>query len=99
MGPKVQQKSKEAKAMAAAASGKKANRDKANMEVLFAKATYEKLLKEAPKMKLITISALVERFKLGGALARVALKHLTHKGPIRPVSVNHTQVVYTRATN
>ena len=44
--------------MAAAAGGKKGKkkwaktkqREKANMEVLFAKATYEKLMKEAPKV-------------------------------------------------
>ena len=51
------------------------------------------------QMKYISISALVERFKIGGSLARVALKHLTEKGLIRPVSCNHKQVVYTRATN
>ena len=52
-----------------------------------------------PQMKYISISALVERFKIGGSLARVALKHLTEKGLIRPVALNHRQVVYTRATN
>ena len=44
--------------MAAAAGGKKGKkkwakskqREKANMEVLFAKATYEKMMKEAPKV-------------------------------------------------
>ena len=50
-------------------------------------------------MKLITVSALVERFKLGGSLARFALRHLKEKGVIREVSVSHTQKIYTRATN
>ena len=64
MPPKVQQKSKEAKAAAAAAGGKKGKkkwnkknaRDLANMEVLFAKSTYDKLLKEAPKVRTPCIS-------------------------------------------
>jgi len=50
-------------------------------------------------MKLITVSALVERFKLGGALSRFALRHLKEKGVIREVMVSSTQKVYTRATN
>ena len=65
MPPKVQQKSKEAKAAAAAAGGKKGKkkwnkknaRDLANMEVLFAKSTYDKLLKEAPKVRAPCISS------------------------------------------
>ena len=50
-------------------------------------------------MKLITISALVERLKVGGALARKAIKELMARGLIRQVTKTSAQVIYTRATN
>ena len=50
-----------------------------------------------PQSKLITPSALVERLKINGSLAREALKELKEKGLIKPVSVHHAQIIYTRA--
>ena len=47
-------------------------------------------------MKLITPSALVERLKVNGALARAAIKELQEKGLIKQVSYHHTQWIYTR---
>ena len=55
-------------------------RDKLNNQVLFDKATYEKLLKEVPTYKLITPSVVSERLKVRGSLARRALNELLHKG-------------------
>merc|ERR1740138_1509126 len=106
MPPKVQQKSKEAKALAASSGGKgkkkKAKgrtKDKTANKVLFDKETHERLLVEAPKMKLITVSALVERLKINGSLARASIKLLMAKGLIRQVSHSSSQIIYTRATN
>lgn len=55
-------------------------RDKLNNQVLFDKATYEKLLKEVPIWKLITPSVVSERLKVRGSLARKALDELLQKG-------------------
>jgi small subunit ribosomal protein S25e len=103
----AQQKSKEAKALAAASGGKSKKkkwakgkaREKANNLVLFNQEAYDRLLSEVPKMKLITISALVERLKVGGSLARKAIKELMARGLIRLVTKSSAQVIYTRATN
>lgn len=51
-----------------------------NNQVLFDKATYDKLLKEVPSYKLITPSVVSERLKVRGSLARKALDELLQKG-------------------
>jgi small subunit ribosomal protein S25e len=50
-------------------------------------------------MKLVTTSALVERLKINGSLARAAIAELEGKGVIRRISHHSSQLVYTRATN
>ncbi|CAH1970555.1 unnamed protein product [Acanthoscelides obtectus] len=55
-------------------------RDKLNNQVLFDKATYDKLYKEVPSYKLITPSVVSERLKVRGSLARRALIELQQKG-------------------
>ncbi|KAG1661274.1 hypothetical protein FOA52_003733 [Chlamydomonas sp. UWO 241] len=74
-------------------------RDKLNNQVLFEKATYEKLLAEVPKYKMISPSILVDRMRINGALARAACRELEAKGLIRPLVKHSSQMVYTRATN
>ncbi len=69
-----------------------------NNAVLFEKATYEKLLAEVPKYKMITQSILSDRMRIGGSLARAAIKDLASKGLIRPIIKHAKQVIYTRAT-
>ena len=51
-----------------------------------------------PTYKLITPAVVSERLKIGGSLARAALKDMADKGLIRAVVTSHAQVVYTRAT-
>ncbi|KAK5781625.1 eS25 family ribosomal protein PWA37_004519 [Arxiozyma heterogenica] len=105
MPPKVQL-SKAAKAAAALAGGKKskkkwskkAHKDKAQHAVILDQEKYDRILKEVPTYRYISVSVLVDRLKLGGSLARVALKHLEAEGIIKPVSKHATQVIYTRAT-
>ena len=71
-------------------------KEKLQNMVLFDKNTYEKLLNEVPKTKLITISIISEKLKINGSLARRAIKELLAKGSIRVVSAHHAQTIYTR---
>ncbi|XP_050544878.1 40S ribosomal protein S25 [Daktulosphaira vitifoliae] len=73
-------------------------RDKLNNQVLFDKASYDKLYKEVPSYKLITPSVVSERLKVRGSLARKALDELCQKGLIKQVIQHHAQVIYTRVT-
>ncbi|KAL4854137.1 40S ribosomal protein S25-4 [Chlorella vulgaris] len=122
MAPK-EQKSKEAKALAAANSSKgkkKASccsacllhdfcygchkwskgklKEKSNNLVLFDAPTYEKLLSEVPKYKMITLSVLSDRLRINGSLARAAINELVGKGLIKEVAKSRAQSIYTRAT-
>ncbi|KAI8613100.1 S25 ribosomal protein-domain-containing protein [Chytriomyces sp. MP71] len=74
------------------------SKDKANNAVIFDKVTYEKLFKEVPTYKLITPSVLVDRLKINGSLARVAVRELAAKGLIKAVVISKKQAIYTRAT-
>ncbi|KAJ3284484.1 hypothetical protein HK104_009895 [Borealophlyctis nickersoniae] len=73
-------------------------KDKANNAVVFDKPTYDKLFKEVPTYKLVTPSVLVDRLRINGSLARVAIRELEEKGLIRLVSAHKSQMIYTRAT-
>merc|ERR1711865_1266957 len=94
---------KEAKLKAAMAGGRakkkkwsKVKEKLANM-CMFDKATYDKLLKEIPKAKLITTAVVSERLKVGGALARFAIRHLEEKGLVEHVGDKHSaMLIYTR---
>ena len=67
--------------------------------VLFDKTTYEKMLTDVPKQKLITPSIISEKLKVNGSLARKAVRELVSKGLIRPVLTHKQQQIFTRATN
>jgi small subunit ribosomal protein S25e len=41
---------------------------------------------------------LVDRLKLNGSLARIAIRELEAQGLIKAISRHHSQVIYTRAT-
>merc|ERR1711988_729795 len=102
---KVVQKSKEAKMKAAMAGGKskkkkwskgKVKEKLANL-VMFDKPTYDKLLKEIPKAKLITPAVVSERLKVNGSIARLAIRHLEEKGVIALVGDKSSALmIYTR---
>ncbi|XP_024395558.1 small ribosomal subunit protein eS25w [Physcomitrium patens] len=74
-------------------------KEKVNNMVLFDQATYDKLLSEVPKFKLVTPSVLSDRLRITGSLARKAIKELMAKGTIRLVAAHANQQIYTRATN
>jgi small subunit ribosomal protein S25e len=71
-------------------------RDKVDNKVLMSKEQSERLYEEVPKMKLITVSAVVEKLKVSGGLARRALRVLAEEKKIRPVLVSRAQQIYTR---
>jgi len=104
MAPK-EQKSKEAKALAASNSskGKKKKwskgklKEKVNNLVLFDQGTYDKMMAEVPKYKMITPSILSDRLRVGGSLARSAIRELLAKGLIKPIAESSHQKIYTRA--
>lgn len=71
-------------------------KDKANNMVVLDKPTYERLFKEVPTYKLITQSVLVDRLRLNGSLARVAIKELESQGLIKPLIRHHSQIIYSK---
>ena len=105
--PPAAPQSKAAKAAKAAAGGKAKKKkwskgkakEKANNQILFEQSTYDKLMAEVPKYKMITISILCDRLRITCSLARKAIAILIAKGEIKPVTMHSKQQIYTRATN
>eukprot|EP00227_Mantoniella_beaufortii_P008279 CAMPEP_0197589610 /NCGR_PEP_ID=MMETSP1326-20131121/10494_1 /TAXON_ID=1155430 /ORGANISM="Genus nov. species nov., Strain RCC2288" /LENGTH=109 /DNA_ID=CAMNT_0043154563 /DNA_START=61 /DNA_END=390 /DNA_ORIENTATION=+ len=96
--------SKAAKAMAGGKAKKKKwskgkMKEKANNQVLFEQSTYDKLIAEVPKYKMITVSILCDRLRITCSLARKGIAILIAQGLIRPVTMHAKQSIYTRATN
>ncbi|KAH8113336.1 ribosomal protein S25 [Phellopilus nigrolimitatus] len=97
-----------AKAAAAASSGGKGKakkkwskgkvKDKAQHAVTLDKPTYERILKEVPTFRFVSQSILIERLKINGSLARVAIRHLAKEGQIKKIVHHGAQLIYTRAT-
>ncbi|WFC97427.1 40S ribosomal protein S25 [Malassezia yamatoensis] len=93
---------KSAIAAAASKAGKKKKwskgkvKDKAQNAVTLDKALYERVMKEVPTFKMITPSVLIDRLKINGSLARVAIRHFAREGQIKPLIHHHGQLVYTR---
>merc|ERR1712203_864811 len=70
----------------------------ANM-VMFDKPTYDKLLKEIRKAKLITPAVVSERLKVNGSVARLAIRHLEESGIITPLGDKSSALmIFTRKT-
>jgi len=71
-------------------------RDKVDNKVLMSKEQHDRLYSEVPKMKLITVSTVVEKLKISGGLARRSLRELASENLIRPVLLSRAQMIYTR---
>ncbi|SCU83375.1 LADA_0C11034g1_1 [Lachancea dasiensis] len=105
--PPKQQLSKAQKAAAAMAGGKKSkkkwskksHKDKAQHAVILDQEKYDRIMKEVPTYRYVSVSVLVDRLKLGGSLARIVLRQLEQDGVIKPVSKHATQAIYARATS
>lgn len=74
-------------------------KEKVNNMVLFDNATFDKLLAEAGKQKVVTPATLSERFRINGSLARRAIRELLARGAIKMVAHHASLQIYTRATN
>ena len=72
------------------------SRDQVDNKVLFSKEQFDRFHDEVPKMKLITVSSVVEKLKINGGLARKALRDLEADGSIKPVLISRAQRIYTR---
>ncbi|PWN27705.1 ribosomal protein S25 [Jaminaea rosea] len=72
-------------------------KDKAQNMVVLDKPTYDKIVKEVPTFKMISQSVLIDRMKINGSLARVAMRHLEREGQIKKVIHHHGQWLYTRS--
>ncbi|RUS23168.1 S25 ribosomal protein-domain-containing protein [Endogone sp. FLAS-F59071] len=70
-------------------------KDKANNLVILDKPTYDRLFKEVPSYKLVTPSILVDRLRLNGSLARLAIRELEAKGLIRKITSHSSQMIYS----
>jgi small subunit ribosomal protein S25e len=104
--PKKEQKSKEAKALAAMSSSRSKQKkkkwakgrvkDKKNNAVVFTKALWDRVVKEVPRQKKITISDICDKFLINGALARKALKTLEEEGRIKRIVHHSSFLLYTK---
>ncbi|KAJ7477166.1 ribosomal protein S25 [Mycena galericulata] len=73
-------------------------KDKAQHAVTLDKPTFDRIMKEVPTFRFISQSILIERLKINGSLARVAIRHLERDGQIKPIVHHSSQLIYTRAT-
>ncbi len=71
-------------------------REKLQNLVQFDQKTYDRMMAEVPKMKVVTIATMSERFKIGGSLARVGLRELVSKGLLKCAAPSSKMPVYTR---
>merc|ERR1711959_799322 len=73
-------------------------REKLNNMVCFDQGTYDRMMKEAATFKLVTPSAISERLKINGSLARRSIQELLKAGSIKLVDKHSSQYIYTRNT-
>merc|ERR1712061_563089 len=72
-------------------------KEKLSNMVAFDKATYDKMMKEIPKAKLITTAVVSERLKVNGSIARQAIRHLEEQNLITHVGEkHHAQMIHRR---
>ena len=97
-------KTKATKAGATSSGGKAAKKkkwskgkvkDKASHAVSLDKALYDRIMKEVPTFRFISQSILIERLKINGSLARVAIRHLEKDGQIKRIVHHSRQLIYS----
>lgn len=72
-------------------------REKRDHRVVLTKALYDKMVKDIPKKKVVTIYNLIEGYKINGAVARRVITDLSAKGLIKPVLKQSGMCIYTAA--
>lgn len=70
-------------------------KEKLNNKVYFDKKAYAQLLKEVPKMRVITVSRVSESLGIIGGMAKLGIAHLEKEGLITPVVRHSGQIIYT----
>jgi small subunit ribosomal protein S25e len=73
-------------------------KDKAQHAVILDKTTSEKLYKDVPSFRLVTVATLVDRMKINGSLARQCIKDLEEKGIIKPVVQHSKMKIYSTSS-
>lgn len=71
-------------------------KDKIANKIVIDAESWEKLINEVPKYKLITPAIVSERLKVNGSVARACIKHLAHSRQIVRVTPS-SQWLYTKA--
>merc|ERR1711982_297165 len=64
-------------------------KEKLNNAVFLDDKQFERMLKEVPKILCVTRALLIEKFKIGGSIARALIKELSKRGLIVPVGQQH----------
>merc|ERR1711998_488942 len=64
-------------------------KEKLNNAVFLDDKQFERMLKEVPKILCVTRAVLIEKFKIGGSIARALIKELTKRGLIVAVGQQH----------
>merc|ERR1711998_132043 len=64
-------------------------KEKLNNAVFLDDKQFERMLKEVPKILCVTRAVLIEKFKIGGSIARALIKELTKRGLIIPYGQQH----------
>ena len=70
-------------------------KEKVDHAVFVDKATYERLITGIPKLgKHISLSQVIEKFKVVGSIARLVLRHLVDSGAIKSSETHSKQGLY-----
>merc|ERR1711934_1035218 len=64
-------------------------KEKLNNAVYLDDKQFERMLKEVPKILCVTRALLIEKFKIGGSIARALIKELAKRNLIIPVGTQH----------
>lgn len=70
-------------------------KDKAQHAVTLDKPLFDRIIKEVPTFRFISQSILIERLKINGSLARVAIRHLERDGQIKRIVHHSAQLIYS----
>ncbi|MES1912547.1 MAG: hypothetical protein MHM6MM_004806 [Cercozoa sp. M6MM] len=101
----VQQKSKAQKALAAASASRKGKkkkwskgklRDQKSNMVVLTPQLHEQIMSQVPKMSVITVAALSEKYQISGSVARRVIRVLNEAGEIKMIASHNKQVIATR---
>merc|ERR1712124_121795 len=64
-------------------------KEKLNNAAYLDEKQFERMLKEVPKILCVTRAVLIEKFKIGGSIARALIKDLSKRGLIIPYGQQH----------